>query len=60
MVPSVVDSGGVQSILSLWPAHGRALGESCLGRSFEPLVAVHGAVYDFATPAALCVVMVMW
>ena len=31
----------------------------CLGRSFGPLVAVHGAVYDSATPAALCVVMLV-
>ena len=31
----------------------------CLGRSFGPLAAVHGAVCDFATPAALCVVMVI-
>ena len=26
MVPSVVDGGGVRSILSLWSAQGRALG----------------------------------
>ena len=31
----------------------------CLGRSFGLLAAVHGAVCDFATPAALCVVMVI-